>query len=306
MKTKIAATIVLMMFSFCALSSVAHAQATGTWVSGVGDDANPCSRTAPCKTFAGAISKTSTGGEIDVLDPGGFGALTITKSISIESEGVIAGVLVSGTNGITVATPAGSAVTLRGLTFEGLGSGLTGISFTGAGALHIEHCYINHFTQNGIAFTPSAASQLFVSDTITQDNTLNGVFVAPTGSGTAAVTITTTLSKDNQNTGMIFEDGTTATVTKSAASSNGFNGFTTISNVSAVTMTVENSTADNNGSHGIRSDGTNSTVYIAGDTVTGNAVGLNASGGALVSFGNNYVTGNTTSDGAPTSTVSPI
>ena len=106
MKTKIAATIVLMMFSFCALSSVAHAQATRTWVSGVGDDANPCSRTAPCKTFAGAISKTSTGGEIDVLDPGGFGALTITKSISIEAEGVIAGVLVSGTNGIVVTTPA--------------------------------------------------------------------------------------------------------------------------------------------------------------------------------------------------------
>lgn len=306
MKTKIAATIVLMMFSFCALSSVAHAQATRTWVSGVGDDANPCSRTAPCKTFAGAISKTATGGEIDVLDPGGFGALTITKSISIESDGVIAGVLVSGTNGITVATPAGSAVTLRGLTFEGLGTGLTGISFTGQGALHIEHCYINNFTQNGIAFTPSAASQLFVSDTITQDNTLNGVFVAPTGSGTAAVTITTTLSKDNKNTGMIFEDGTTATVTKSAASSNSFNGFTTISNVSAVSMTVENSTADNNGSHGIRSDGTNSTVYIAGDTVTGNAIGLYASGGALVSFGTNNVKGNTTSDGAPTSTVSPI
>jgi hypothetical protein len=62
----------------------AQAQATRTWVSGVGDDANPCSRTAPCKTFAGAISKTAPGGEIDALDPGGFGALTITKSITID------------------------------------------------------------------------------------------------------------------------------------------------------------------------------------------------------------------------------
>ncbi len=112
----------------------------------------------------------------------------------------------------------------------------------------------------GIAFTPSGASQLFVSDTITQNNTLNGVFVAPTSTNTAAVTITTTLSEDNQNTAMIFEDGTTATVTISAASSNGFNGFTTISSVAAVSMTVENSTADNNGTQGIRSDGTNSTV----------------------------------------------
>src|SRR3954451_22076731 len=77
---------------------LAHAQATRTWVSGVGDDANPCSRTAPCKTFAGAISKTAPAGEINVLDPGGFGGVTITKSITISSEGFEAGVLVSGTN----------------------------------------------------------------------------------------------------------------------------------------------------------------------------------------------------------------
>jgi hypothetical protein len=79
----------------------AQAQATRTWVSGVGDDANPCSRTAPCKTFAGAISKTATGGEINCLDPGGFGGVTITKSIQIICQ-VEAGVLVSGTNAIIV------------------------------------------------------------------------------------------------------------------------------------------------------------------------------------------------------------
>src|ERR1700749_2875396 len=81
----------------------AQAQATRTFVSGVGDDANPCSRTAPCKTFAGAISKTAPAGEINVLDPGGFGAVTITKSITISSVGTEAGVLVSGTNGVIVA-----------------------------------------------------------------------------------------------------------------------------------------------------------------------------------------------------------
>src|ERR1041385_4496677 len=82
-----------------AISSVAHAQATRTWVSGVGDDANPCSRTAPCKTFAGAISKTASAGEISVLDPGGFGAVTITKSITINGDGTLAGILASLTNG---------------------------------------------------------------------------------------------------------------------------------------------------------------------------------------------------------------
>src|SRR6266581_234043 len=100
-------------------SSIAQAQATRTWVSGVGDDANPCSRTAPCKTFAGAISKTAAAGSIDVLDPGGFGAVTITKSITISSERFEAGVLVSGTNGIVVAPTAGTdIVILRGLDID--------------------------------------------------------------------------------------------------------------------------------------------------------------------------------------------
>ena len=82
----------------------AQAQATRTWVSGVGDDVNPCSRTAPCKTFAGAISKTAANGEISVLDPGGFGAVTITKSITLNGEGTLAGILNAGTNGVIVSS----------------------------------------------------------------------------------------------------------------------------------------------------------------------------------------------------------
>src|SRR5574339_613770 len=84
------------------LATTAHAQATRTWVSGVGDDANPCSRTAPCKTFAGAISKTAANGEISVLDPGGFGAVTITKSITIVGRNAEAGILAAGTNGSVI------------------------------------------------------------------------------------------------------------------------------------------------------------------------------------------------------------
>src|SRR5262249_961421 len=103
-----------------AFASLAQAQATRTWVSGVGDDANPCSRTAPCKTFAGSISKTATGGYIDCLDPGGFGAVTITKSITIQCDEEIGHVLVSGTNAIVVSVGAGSAVTLRGLSLDPL------------------------------------------------------------------------------------------------------------------------------------------------------------------------------------------
>ena len=113
----------------CLAMSSMYAQATRTWVSGVGDDANPCSRTAPCKTFAGAISKTAPAGEIDVLDPGGFGAVTITKSISIEADGVIAGVLVSGTNGIVINAPSNAVVVLRGCGQVQLGDTVHDLAF---------------------------------------------------------------------------------------------------------------------------------------------------------------------------------
>src|SRR4030088_637849 len=125
---------------FCAMTSAAQAQATRTWVSGLGDDANPCSRTAPCKTFPGAISKTATFGEINVLDPGGFGGVTINKSITIRSE-VEAGVLVSGTNAIVVNLPAATdTVHLEGLDIEGLGASTTslnGVHMIGLGTVRI-------------------------------------------------------------------------------------------------------------------------------------------------------------------------
>jgi hypothetical protein len=116
-----------------------HAQATRTWVSGVGDDANPCSRTAPCKTFAGAISKTVSGGEIDCLDPGGFGAVTITKSITIDCSGTFGSVLAAGTNGINV-NGLGITVNLRGLSINGVGTGLVGINFISGNSLTVTPC----------------------------------------------------------------------------------------------------------------------------------------------------------------------
>src|SRR5262245_41347752 len=119
-RTKLTINLIAILVAGLATASVAQAQATRTWVSGVGDDANPCSRIAPCKTFAGAISKTATNGEINVLDPGGFGAVTITKGITISSECTEAGVLVSGTNAIVINAPTTDVVTLRGLDINGL------------------------------------------------------------------------------------------------------------------------------------------------------------------------------------------
>src|SRR5450631_4629225 len=146
-------------------SAPANAQASRTWVSGVGDDANPCSRTAPCKTFAGAISKTAASGEINVLDPGGFGALTITKSIQIRSE-FEAGVLVSGTNGIVVAVGATDKVLLEGLDIEGLGTGLDGIKMIGTGKLFIRKCTIRNFTMTGVNVVGTANARVFVEGSV--------------------------------------------------------------------------------------------------------------------------------------------
>src|SRR3984893_13476653 len=159
----------VVVVAVCLHAAPAQAQATRTWVSGVGDDANPCSRTAPCKTFAGAISKTAVGGEIDVLDPGGFGAVTITKSISIISE-VEAGVLVSGLNGINVTAPAGSTVLLQGLDIEGLGTAVTGISITGGPRVTIRKCSIRHFTGNGIDVVGLANARAVIEDSVLLNN----------------------------------------------------------------------------------------------------------------------------------------
>ena len=143
----------------------AHAQATRIWVSGVGDDANPCSRTAPCKTFAGAISKTAPGGEINCLDPGGFGAVTITKELTINCDGTLGSVLVSGTNGIIVSAGPSDVVILRNIEVNGLGTGINGIRFLAGKALIVDNCLVYGFTTNGIDVALGASASVTVNKT---------------------------------------------------------------------------------------------------------------------------------------------
>src|SRR3954463_12191303 len=144
-----------------AVPSAAFGQATRTWVSGVGDDANPCSRTAPCKTFAGAISKTANGGEINCLDPGGFGGVTIGKSLTIKCHYTEGGVLVAGTNAIVVNATATDKVTLKGLDVNGTGVGapvsLVGIKVLGAKAVHVIDSEVYQF-KAGISVQPTTAN----------------------------------------------------------------------------------------------------------------------------------------------------
>src|SRR5215470_6822337 len=162
-------------------STLVHAQASRTWVSGVGDDANPCSRTAPCKTFAGAISKTAPGGEIDALDPGGFGALTITKAVTLDGGGgQVASVLVAGTNGIVVQAGASDVVIIRNIRINGIAGsghgGINGIRFLSGKALIIESCDIFGFTNNGIDIA-TAGGKVVVDNTVVSNNSQSGLAV---------------------------------------------------------------------------------------------------------------------------------
>lgn len=288
----------------------AWAQATRTWVSGVGDDANPCSRTAPCKTFAGAISKTAAGGEINALDPGGFGAVTITKAITISAEGVEAGVLVSGTNGIVINAPASAVVVLRGLDIEGLGTGLNGIRFLAGGSLHIENCTINNFAQKGVDFEPSAPSELFVKDTIVRgsNNAANGggIFVKPGAAGSARVSLDNVRLEDNKF-GLRVEGGTLATAIRTSASGNSTNGFIAVATaVGEAVLNLESGKSANNGTNGLHSDQNGATIRISNMIITDNVQnGLSVNAGAIVSSGNNSVFGNGV-DGSPTSTIPQI
>src|SRR3712207_4704277 len=167
MKSRPVIFVITIAMSVFAGASAVRAQATRTWVSGVGDDVNPCSRTAPCKTLAGAISKTAAGGEINAIDPGGFGAVTITKSLTIDLGSTEGGALAGG-NGITINAGPTDVVVLRGIDIFGVSPPSNGIRFVAGGALHVQNCRIKRFnaaTSVGISFAPSGSAKLFVSDT---------------------------------------------------------------------------------------------------------------------------------------------
>jgi len=288
---------VLAAILFLGSVAVAQAQATRTWVSGVGDDANPCSRTAPCKTFAGAISKTAAGGEINAIDPGGYGAVTITKSITIDGGGTFASILAAGTNGIIINAAASDIVTIRNVSIDGANTGINGIRFLAGGALHIEKCEIFGFSQRGIDASPAGGSTMYVLDTVLRNNDGGGILVKP------AVYVGTLMDKvrlDGNFYGVRAENNANVTIRDSVAAGNSTHGFHAFSTGAGVLINLENSTATNNGGGGVTTNGAAAGISISNTTIMSNAQGINTSaGGSVYSFGNNRIIGNGT-DGAPT------
>jgi hypothetical protein len=300
-KSTLFSTVLGALFVVGLAVAPAHAQATRTWVSGVGDDANPCSRTAPCKTWPGAISKTATGGEIDALDPGGFGTVTITKSITLDGGGgQVASILAApGVNGVNISA-AGGVVILRNLRINGAG-GTTGVVINSAAKVIIEKCDI-------FGFTVGAAVQVSVSTgTLAlklQETTLNnnggGVGIKPSGGAIVNASIERTHIDVNAGAG-VKVDGTgggsnNVAISDSSISLNGGNGLNAVSGPSGnVKVDLTRVVLANNATAALQSSnssGGTSTVTVGQSLLSNNGSAWSiVSGGQLLSYGNNQVTG---------------
>jgi hypothetical protein len=287
------------------VSSLAHAQATRTWVSGVGDDVNPCSRTAPCKTFAGAVSKTAAGGEIDAIDPGGFGTVTLTKSMTIDGGGTFASILAAGTNGVSVndsatASPNTIIVNLRNLSINGATTGLVGVNIIAGRTVNVENCQLFSFrggNGNGVrdarTVATNPAGQLFVSDVLFYNNL--GAAVNMVGSAAAGLRgfFDRVRIYANSSHGIQAQNGTTVHVRNSLIGGNSGDAVRVETNAKANIISSMLS-GNLNGVNNVAG-----TVNLSDATIMNNGAGV--TGAAVVTFGNNRVKDNGAGNTLPAS-----
>ena len=295
---------IIRFLSTCTLlvgfATAAHAQATRTWVSGVGDDANPCSRTAPCKTFAGAISKTAACGEISVLDPGGFGAVTITKGITINGTGTLAGILSAGTSGVIVNALTTDTIILRDISINGACTGTNGIRYLAGKTLMVEHCWIYGIRGapgRGIDAALGTTGNLKVLDTVIENVLEDGIHM-------------------NTTAGQIV-----ATVDGSRIMNCDGDGIEAVANARGA---ISNSQINHNATAGIKTSGSNSllnlddvfvsfssiglqasagsSLRVSDSMIAQNGIGLSQNGGTIDSFQGNSLVGNPTPGGFSTVT----
>jgi hypothetical protein len=296
----------------------AHAQATRTWVSGVGADDNPCSRTAPCKTFSGAQLKTAPGGTISVLDPGGFGSVTITKSLTIDGGGIEGSLVTGMANGITINATSTDVVTLRNLSIYGTGAGYNGVRVLQARAVHIENCIISGFrgggmgNGNGILANPTTAGvkRIYVQDSTIEANGVTGdgggIRLTPTA-GMVILHVDNTRIKDNLGYGIKVNDNAMATITDSFILGNKRSGVWVISAAAIADVILHENRIAENGwdttfpEGAVHINGSNAFVHLSGNVISNHDTGILRPSGHASTYGNNRMIGNTvngTTDGA--------
>ena len=284
------------------IATIASAQASRTWVSGVGDDANPCSRTAPCKTFAGAISKTANGGEIDALDPAGYGAVTITKGITIDGNGW-GSVLVSGTNGIVISdsTDAKPVVILRNLSINGIGTGINGVQIiqvgTTQGQVALENVEIFGFTNRAVNVTATVPVNVSISECHFYNCQMTAVAVLPSSITADKVSVKRSTISNNgltagtaggvfaNNGGKIVVSDTNMSFNTAAAAEAGTNGE----------VVVDNCVMEGN-QFGAKTSG--GTLWLSRSFIYGSTGGsaVSNAGGSLFTFGDNKMASNGTNN----------
>ncbi len=318
MKT-LSIAVTALLFSLC-FAAPASAQATRTWISGVGDDVNPCSRTAPCKTWAGAISKTAAGGEIDCLDPGGFGSVTITKSITLdcsEGEGGSAGgILNSGVPGVIINDPNGGTaptikVYLRNMAIDGAGTtvGTYAVRFLSGKSLTMQNVSINNQGTGGVpavSFEPSAASVgalLMMTDVDIITAQGPGIDIKP-NSNVAVTAVLNRVTVSDTQAGVQAEDGSTVTISNSNISGNAGRGVSALSNSGTVAAVVNilHTTIASNANFGVAA-GSNTTVKLSDVSIFNNTAGGIKAQGTVLSFKNNSLGPDAGNSGLPTTTV---
>jgi hypothetical protein len=291
--------------SALALTTAAHAQATRTWVSSAGNDADPCSRTAPCKTFAGALPKTARGGEISVIDAAGYGAPTITKSITISGDGTLASVLFSSVNGLTInitdAADTYKKVIIRNVSFNGgtdpavnngQPTGVNGIRFLAGKELQLENVDIYGCTNNGIdvAMGSGAAGTVYVQGS-TIANCPTGIRVTAT-SGFAEVILddvriegTTNALELQANGRLIARDSTFA--------GTGLNQNGVLLSASTAQATLDRCTIGFNNVAGVNAAVAGAIARVGSSSFITNSTGVaSAAGAQMLSDGRNLFAGN--------------
>lgn len=285
MKTRLYLKIPIVCAILVVGAATLNAQATRTWVSGVGDDVNPCSRTAPCKTFAGAISKTAASGEISVLDPGGFGAVTIGKGITLNGTGTLAGILSANTNGVIVNALTSDTIIIRDISINGAGTGINGIRFLAGKTLVVDHCRIYGMTTRGIDAALSSSGNLKMFDTdIVNVNTAVG---ASTTSGSVSIDASN-ITVEGTSNGFTYVSNATGTITRSF--------FTTITPGNAISAasgcTVNVTQCHFRSNAGAMNASAGSTIRISENEMFQNTNALAGTASSFQSANNNKQAGN--------------
>jgi hypothetical protein len=310
MPTQLPSALLATALAFVFFAAPANAQAPRTFVSAAGSDSNPCSFAAPCRHFQAAVDATSAGGEVDALDPAGYGPITISQAVTIEGQGWSYIAPPTGGNGITINAVSGNVI-IHGVSLNGVGitGTTTGIVFNSGGSLTVEDSVIRHFSNAGIDFAPNTSnpSQLYVSNTPVSDNGTDGIIIEPSGSGTTTGVLDHVKTINNGNNGIEAITSTQtikATVTDSVSANNTGKGIHVFSGSGGtpVNVMVRNSTIAYN-ALGLFVENIGATIRVTRSTITGNNVGWNVGSAVVLSYADNNIDGNTNGNTVPPNTL---